>query len=252
MDKMSKPLTIPEPDKYSVGNETRTGASVTAVVVVMVLFVRLMAVSGWHWTTAADIADSFDFNDAVPIIFGTLFEMPIITGAAAGVILPLAIYRLRMIHTSEEQRWQLSDWFVIALLAIILFVLVRTYQMWWPLAIAMVLGLVLVFVARYEKRGTIHNVVSAVARKTGTMVIMVICVLAVFVTTPWNVREEIVTKQGTIYGHVLETSPGFVKVLTDDREVKILLTGDVVSRETMPITADIDVPEGGHKTVNTD
>lgn len=221
-------------DSLSAG-EAATGAGITAAVVVMFLFLRLLAVSGWNWKVAADIADSFDFDDAIPIVFGTLFELPLATGIASSVILPLAIYRLYLMRVDNDRKWKVSDWFVIILLAVVLYVLWSTYDMWWTVSIAVILTVLLGLFAKYVKKGPFHDTVVALARRTGTMLIVGILVLAVVVSTPWNVKERIVTSHGVIEGHVLETTPGFVKVLTDDREVVIFLTSDIKSRESMAV-----------------
>lgn len=223
-------------EKDEASGETARDTGITAAVLVMVLFVRLLAVSGWDWATAADIADSFDFDDAVPIIFGTFFEMPIVTGIAASLILPLAIYRLYLMKVDPKGHWGVSDWFVVVLLMIVIFVLVRTFHLWWTVIIAVSLTIGLGFFARYNKKGTFHEVVLAVTHRTGTILIIGILVLSIVVTTPWNVKEVITTEHnGVIVGHVLETTPGFVKILTEDRDVIILLTGDIVSRESVEV-----------------
>lgn len=215
--------------------EAATGAGITAAVVVMFLFLRLLAVSGWNWAVAADIADSFDFDDAIPIVFGTLFELPLATGIASSIILPLAIYRLYIMRVNHDRRWKVSDWFVIVLLGVVLYVLWRTYDMWWTVLIALVLTVLLGLFAKYVKQGPFHDAVVALARRTGTMLIVGILVLAIVVSTPWNVKEQIVTSNGVIVGHVLETTPGFVKVLTEDKEVVIYLTEEIKARESMEV-----------------
>lgn len=211
------------------------GAGLTAAVVVMILFVRIMAVAGWNWETAADIAESFDFDDAVPIIFGTLFEMPMLTGITASVVLPLAVYRLVLIRRSRDRYWELADWLIIVLLALILFVLFNSYGIWWPIVVTGVMAVLLTATLHFIHGGEVHTLLVEASRRVGTLLIAVLVVLSVFVTTPWDVRERIETTSGVIYGHVLESTPGFLKVLTDDRETRILLTGEVLARTAEPI-----------------
>ncbi len=213
-------------------------AGITTMVIVMVLFIRIMAVSGWNWETAAELADAFNFNDAVPIFFGTLFELPTLTGIAAGVILPLALYRLYLIHVRRDHSALAADWVVVMILAIILFVLHHTYGIWWPILLAVIWGgLITAFVFLVHK-GEALELLDGLSRRTGTLLVISFLILSIVVTTPWNPREEIGLKDGSVLeGHVIDTAPGFVKVLDSDRKVRVLLTGDIVSRKPVEIDA---------------
>lgn len=211
------------------------GAGLTAMLVAMVLFIRIMAVSGWDWGTAAELADAFDFGDAVPIFFGTLFELPLLTGIAAAVILPLACYRLYLVQRSPDVYSKITDWLIIALLGIVLYVLQRSYGLWWPIALTAVLAAAITVFVILVHRGRMLQLLDTVSRRVGTVFIVVLLVLAVVVTTPWNPREEIGLKDQVVNGHVIETSPGFLKILTDDREVLVVLTQDVQYRKTVEI-----------------
>ncbi len=209
--------------------------SLTALVIVMILFIRIMAVSRWNWDTAAELAEAFDFDDAVPILFGTLFELPVVTGLTAGILLPLAIYRLYLLRKDKNAFTTASDWLLILLLLIVLFVLVNSYALWWPIVVAVVLTVMISIFASQVRRGTPLRLLNDVTRRIGTVLAVVMLVLAVTVTTPWNPREEIHLKDEVIHGHIIDVTPGFVKVLTDDREVRIFLTGDIDARKTIDI-----------------
>lgn len=213
-------------------------AGLTTTVVVMVLFIRIMAVSGWNWNTAAELADSFDFGDTVPIFLGTLFELPSVTGIAAAIILPLACYRTYLKYQRDDGRGAAADWLLVIMLGIVLFVLGRTYGSWWPSIVAVVWGALLaVYVLRVHKGGTL-TFLQSLARRSGLLVGICFLALSILVATPWNPKEEIALIDGTtLVGHVIETQPGFVIVLTEDREVRTLVTDLVISRTT------IDIPE---------
>lgn len=226
------PTLTEETEKVSDGAK---GAGVTAIVVAMALFIRIMAVSGWDWDTAAELAEAFDFDDAVPIFFGTLFELPHLTGLAAAILLPLSAYRLYTIQHSKDKFAKITDWLIIVILAIILFVLVNSYNMWWPIILLVVFSAAISIFVSFVHRGHVLSLLDKVSRRTGTILVIFLLILSVVVTTPWNTREEIGTTKGPIHGHVIEVTPGFVKVLTDDREVKVLLTNDITYRKPVEI-----------------
>lgn len=221
-------------------------AGITAVVVVMVLLIRIMAVSGWNWDTAAELADAFNFSDAVPILFGTLFELPVLTSLAAAIILPLACYRLYLVHKWKLHESEVPDWVTVVILVVMLFVLYNTYGMWWPFALSLTWGLAIsIFVFKVHK-GEILELLDSLSDRTGTLLLIAVLALSVLVQTPWNPREEITLTDGSvIVGHVIETTPGFVKVLNSDKEVRIILTGDVASREGVAIPAGSKNPTKG-------
>lgn len=226
-------------DAHEVSEGARD-AGITAVLVVMVLFLRIMAVSGWDWDTAAELADAFNFEDAVPIFFGTLFELPMLTGVAAAIILPLTCYRLYDIYRSKSDSPVTSDWLIVLILAVILFVLVNSYQMWWTLGLTVFVSAAISVFVFVVHKGEALEILDAASARTGTILVVCILVLSVGVTTPWNPKEEITLADGSvIYGHVIEVEPGFVKVLDDSRKVEILTSGQIAQRET------VDIPERG-------
>ena len=224
----------PDSAEESEGESSRD-VGLTAIVITAVLFLRIMAVAGWKWETAAELADSFDFSDAVPIFFGTLLELPIVTGIAAAIILPLAGYRLFLISRTAPVSRRILDWLIIALTVVLLFVLWHSYAMWWPAALAAATSLAVFLFVRFVHHGAVLNDLKAISRRVGTLVLILLLVLAVFVRTPWNPREEIGINGEVVHGHVVETSPGFLKILTDDRELIIVLSGDVEYRKSSPI-----------------
>ena len=65
------------------------------------------------------------------------------------------------------------------------------------------------------------------------MIGVALLAVASTVDTPWVEREQIVLQEETIYGYVLDSYPGFLKIMTDDREILITPDSDVVSRTIM-------------------
>lgn len=227
------PDTSHSDEKKKREAETSRELGFTAGAITLFLFIRLLAVSGWEWGTAADIADSFNFDDAVSIALGTLFELPGVTGVIISVILPLAIFRIYWSRDKATIASQFKNVLIIATLGVTLFVLVNSFGMWWPVVASAVLTGLLVIADRIWRNGRGHKLLAALGRHTGLLFLGSIFALALLVDTPWMPREAITTQDGVVYGHVLEASPGFLKVLTDDREVIILLDANVVKRETV-------------------
>lgn len=211
----------------------KRGWELTAGFLALFLFIHVLAVSGWNWGTAADIADSFDFNDSVSIIFGTLFELPVATGVIASILLPIVVFRMLRIRKTAQPSTIVKNLFIIAGLVSTQYVLIRSFEMWWPLIVAGILFIGLLVANRVWATGSGHVFMSNLGKHTGTLLVVSLVLLGLLVDTPWMPRESIQTKGGEVTGHVLETTPGFLKVLTDEREVLIIIDSDVQSRETI-------------------
>lgn len=207
-----------------------TGAGVTAGVIVLFLFLRILAVSDWNWEVAAEIAESFDFDDAVPIVFGTLFERPYLTGAIVTLVMPLALFRIFIMQRRDSLRLAFTDVLVVVCLVATQIVLVRSFSLWWTVIapVAITVALVIVFLIVHKRGG--RGWMTRLGKHAGSILVLAILFLAVTVKTPWSPEETIETDSGTIKGYVLETTPGFVRVLTVDREVKILNDSEIKRR----------------------
>lgn len=217
------------PDGLTVRKKIGIG-TVTAALVAVFLFVRVLAVSKWDWGVASDIADSFDFDDAVSIFFGTLFELPIATGIIVSVVLPLSIFRMFWLSRHRDRSGTITDIFVIITLAVTLFVLIRSYAMWWPLVIVIIVTAGLITAALLPEDARVRKVLSRLGRNTGVLLVVSLMVLAVTVSAPWMSREEITYQGKAIHGYVLDENAGFVKVLTDSHEVLYLKVSDIEER----------------------
>lgn len=194
------------------------------------LFTRLFAVSHWNWSAAAALVDSFSFDDAISIAFGTLFERPLITGLLVALILPLGIFRDYWLATKNAVQTRAKNWFFILAMVATVYVLIRTFQMWWALATVLILTAILIGLSMIWKKGRGHKALSRLGKHVGLLLLAGLIILSVTVDTPWMSKERIVVNEGTIYGYVLQADPGFLKILTEDREVLILPDEDVVSR----------------------
>lgn len=210
--------------------QTEKELGLTAGFVALFLFIHVLAVSGWNWDTAADIADSFNFEDSISIVFGTLFELPVVTGLFTAIILPITLFRIYWTRKTAGVDPLLKNLFISGALLATQYVLLRSFEMWWPSLATVIIFLFLVLISRIWVQGKAHVFIANLGKHAGILLLVGLGALGLLVDTPWMPREEIVTEQGVIYGHVLESTPGFLKVLTDEREVHILLDSDVLRR----------------------
>lgn len=204
----------------------------TAGVATLFLLLRLFAVSEWNWEAAADIAETFDFDDALPIVFGTLFSEPTLTGLVLSVLTPISVIGLvwPLITPRVQSLPLLLLPLALSVASVTWFV---TFREWWFLALAAVTSAGVIGGRLLWKKGTGRKVIVQVHKRVGTLAVLALLVLAVAVQTPWMSHERITTTGGTVDGYVLGDEPGFLRVLTDDRDVIIFNTSDVKSRELL-------------------
>lgn len=221
----------PEPAATKTSAATRTGMvlGTTAGIATLFLLLRLLAVSEWDWNTAGAIADSLDFGDALPIAFGTLFARPELTGFLVAILLPFALLRA-LWPLSGHGTPSLSGVLAAIALVTVAVVWVRTFNSWWVVIGATVLGGALLAARLIWRRGVGRRIVLGVLRSAGVLAVVELLGLAVAVDTPWMSKERLDAGGGAFEGWVLEVQPGFVKVLTEERDVLVLFTGDIVER----------------------
>ena len=58
-----------------------------------------------------------------------------------------------------------------------------------------------------------------------------ILVVAALIQTPWVPLERIETTDGMLSAYVLSVDSGYLNVLTEDHEFKIIISADVLSRD---------------------
>lgn len=204
----------------------------TAGVATLFLMLRLFAVAEWDWETAAGIAETIDFSDALPIVLGTLFAEPVLTGVLLAVLVPFSLVNLAWPPT-PDRRWRISHLLFPLSVLVAATTWFITFPDPWFLATAVVTAAVLVTLRLVWRHGAGHRVVLQFFHRIGTVTVGAILVLAVAVQTPWMSHERISTVDGPVTGYVLEVESGFVKILTDDREVVIFTTDEVTARRLL-------------------
>lgn len=202
---------------------------VTASAVVMLLLLRLLAVSDWNWQTAGKIADSFDFSAAIPVLLGTLLGAPALTGIFLALLFPLVAmhYFWPMGATRSHGHGGLVA--AVALGAAIVAWTV-TFRSGWVVAGTAMATAALTGARLLWRKGAAHRVVRWLLRSAGLIALGGSLVIAAVVDAPWMSRETIVLHDRTLSGYVLDVQPGFVKVLTEDRRVEVYRTDEIVSR----------------------
>lgn len=208
-----------------------SGAGLTAGVLFLLLFLRILAVSRWNWDIAAELVESFDFEDAFAVSLGTLFERPVVTGVLLCIIMPALIFRL-VIHLRARQTSLMDILLLISTLATAI-MLWRSFSMWWVSAATAFITLVLLTVFYVWNKKDRPRWLLDIGKRIGVLVGAAVLLLAVVVDTPWISEENIYLKDGVIHGYVLASEPGFLKVMTVDREIVMLTDNDVIKRETV-------------------
>ena len=229
----NRPMTSQLQPEQEPERSAGAGATVglSAGLVTMFLLLRLLAVSGWDWAHAGAIADSFDFSDAIPIVLGTLFSAPDFTGALIAVLLPLAAIGMLWPGVRRQRPHLLAAVMLVAALIGGAVAFAHTYHSWWILIAAAIIGAAVSALYALFTHGRVHRAVQWVLRSVGMLTVLAAFVLAVVADTPWMSREHLeLTGDRAIEGYVLDVSPGFVKLITDDRDVDIIPTGDIESR----------------------
>lgn len=217
-------------EEASKKSTTGRNIGISTGVATMFLLLRLLAVSDWNWSSAAAIADSFDFSDVFPIVFGTLFARPVITGVVIAILLPIAV--LRMVWPIGSKRVNFSLGRVLFTAALIACTVAwdNTFRSWWVSLTGGVVAAVLVAIRLIWRHGIAHRAVAWILGSIGALTATAVLLLAALIDTPWMSREELVLPDGPVEGYVLEAEPGFLKVLTDDHDVRIIPTGEVSAR----------------------
>ncbi|QQQ77650.1 hypothetical protein IOD16_03815 [Saccharothrix sp. 6-C] len=196
------------------------GTALTGAAVLFVLL-RLLAVSHYDWHTAFALLHTLDLEDAPGLFLGTFMADASISSVLLVVMVPLTVFY------AVGRRSRVAP-LVVAVLVAFLVAHVLSYHRWWVPVGAVVLTVLLVFVERMRR---LHAQMDFVLRRFGYVVGGVALVVAAVVATPWVPLERIEVGDGAVEAYVMETSPGFLKVLgARERGFRILRAEDVRSR----------------------
>ncbi|WP_141396648.1 hypothetical protein [Microbacterium gorillae] len=204
--------------------------SLSAGVLALFVVLRVLAVSWWNWDTAWALTDAVDFESFTDVIFGTIFSEPHLTAGALAIIAPVVTQRLIYGERSARNTAML----MLAVCAAFMVALTFSRGIWWQWPVAVVVVAVLAIAHRAPRGSLPGRFARAVLRRTAPIAAVVVLLLAFIVQTPWLDHERIALTDGsTIKGYVISVPSGYLKVMTDDREVRFLINGDVASRTVL-------------------
>lgn len=208
------------------------GAGATAGVAALFLVLRLLAVSDWDWSTTAAVADTVDFSDVIPIVLGTLLAEPGLTGILLAVMLPVTVGALIWPSRATGGNRTLTGMILPAVLVAATVTWMNTYRQWWLPVVAVLIGVVFVVLRLAVHHGIAHDVSVTLTRRIGVVGVIGVLVMATVVSTPWMEHERFTTADGTMTGYVLNVESGYVRVLTEDRDV-VILDSDEIRKRTI-------------------
>lgn len=221
-----------EPSTVGATSQLVGGLGLSGGVAALFLLLRLMAVSDWNWKTAGAIADTVDFGDAISLIFGTLLAQPVSTAILATILLPLVVIGFVWPPRGRSRARMLPLLLALPLVAVT-FALVWTFHYWWLIASNLAITGALVYLRIGWKHGLVHRVVVFAVGSIGGLTVIASLALATLVDTPWIVQERIDTNDGAVTGYVLDTSSGFVTVLTEEERQVIIVKSDDIAQRTI-------------------
>lgn len=216
----------PPADPEAGSGKLGTGVYV-AVLAFTFLVLRVFAVSGYDWDTAFLVTTTLGLDDGLGLLFGSLMGENLLVAVLLVGILPLMIATSLWAPRGYRSRMALPA----ALGLVVLMALTFSFQRWWlPVTSAALLGL---FALIRRRRGTsrLLRASTTIMTKVGWVAGVAVLLVAALVQTPWVPLENIETTDGLIVGYVLSVDSGYLNVLTEDQEFKILISGDVLSRK---------------------
>ena len=214
--------------KAEEGLSRLTGvAANTAAWAFAFLILRIFAVSGYNWDTAFLVSTTLGLDDGLALVVGSLMATHLLVALLLVCVLPLVL---------AAYLWGPRQHRPVAVLmgtlgAVMLTALTVSFNSWWlPAAAAAVFGmLALIRLAPVPR--ALRRISTVAVAKVGWVAGVGVLIVAAFVGTPWVPHEQIVTTDGTISGYVLSVDSGYLNVLTDEQEFRIVISSDVLSRD---------------------
>lgn len=191
------------------------------------LVLRLFAVSGYDWDTAFSVSTTLGIDDGVTLVFGSFMAEHVVVGVVLIGLLPLLI--ATYMWSGEPHRTSVALPTVLGFVATA--AITFSFGAWWlPLGAVVVLGL-FALARRLDDEHPVARAIAVTTKHVGLIGGVAVLVVAVSVQTPWVPEERIVTTDGVVFGYVLSVDPGYLNVLTENHEFRILLSRDVLSRD---------------------
>jgi hypothetical protein len=222
-------LAVTTAPEKTDSTEGHAGTVLTGAAVLFVLL-RLLAVSHYDWHTAFALIHTLELDDAPGLFLGTFMADARISSVLLIVLLPFTVLYL-LVTRAYRSRLRFGGVLLLVVLVAMLVSHVLTYHYWWVPAGVVVLAVLLVVLERAHRHPRLRGPITFVLRRSGVLAVAGALVVAAAVATPWVPLERVETTSGTHDYYVVETSPGFLKVLgAEHREFTILRDDEVVSR----------------------
>ena len=216
------------PDGEAAPPRTKVGAGTYAAALAFAfLILRVFAVSGYNWDTAFLVSTTLGLDDGLALLFGSLMAGHLLVGILLVVMLPLMVATYLWAPAGHRSAMALP-----ALIGLIMMAALTISFMWWwlPLGSAALLAL-FGLVRRRPESTVLRRASSAVMSRVGMLAGIAVLMVAALIQTPWVPLERIETADGTLMAYVLSVDSGYLNVLTQDHEFKILISADVLSRD---------------------
>ncbi|WP_026918593.1 hypothetical protein [Gordonia shandongensis] len=225
---MSTESPAAESDSRGAGARTSfvwTAAPITAWSIAFVLL-RILAVSGYRWDTAFSVSTTLSVSDAIPLVFGSLMGGHVLVEVLLVLLLPLFLADLLWAQRGHRPTVVL----ILVVAVAILVSLLVSFGNWWLLGASAAVFALFAAVHAMPAGSAVRRTMAGALARTGLISGAGVLIAAIFVQTPWVPHEVISTRHGEVSGYVLNVDSGYLDVLTDDHEFRILISSDVISR----------------------
>ncbi|MFD0904097.1 hypothetical protein [Actinomadura sediminis] len=205
-----------------------TEANALAAGGMLFLLLRLLAVAHYDWHVAFALAETVDFGDVIGVLVGTFLGAGTWTGVLLALVLPFAV--ARHVRHVREGNWRPHRTVLLAVLIAVFTAALVTLRAWPALLIVLAVGTA-VFAVMW-RRGPLKPYLDGVFAHLGVVGWAAFLALGGLTDTVWVPEQHLRLRDGsTLTGYVMEVHSPYTEVLTaDDREIRFLMTGDVVSR----------------------
>lgn len=206
------------------------GLGITTVTITLLIILRIFSLAQWDWEVAGTILATIDLSDIPSVIISTIYTEPLVSSIIVSVAGPLIVmFTIRDFR--RHRRVSFGPVILIALLIAAGASLLITFRSWWMVVVTVAVVGAGIAMLHPGAPPTVRRVGNVIVSRAIVGCIVLELLAAAFSSTPWMERENIVLSSGeVVHGYVLEVESGFVKVLDEDRQVRVIISGDIASR----------------------